>query len=92
MAVSELEMLKSRVSSLEAEIVRIKSQLTGSPQKSEIAGEDWINKIYGAFANDSDYDKAMEIGRKYRESLRPKNAKKKPKKALKTRKRRNAHS
>ncbi|HZS03436.1 MAG TPA: hypothetical protein VFD58_01055 [Blastocatellia bacterium] len=62
MAVSKLEM---RVAALEAEMARLKQKVEG-PELP------WWEKIWGTFANDPDYDKAMELGRKYRESLRPK--------------------
>lgn len=67
MAARELEL---RIAALEADVKKLKQQLQSSP------GEDdpWLKAIYGAFANDPIYDEAMELGRKYRKSLRPRPA------------------
>ncbi len=69
---SAIEKLEKRVSELEAEVARLK---TGSQQDNR----PWWEKIYGTFANDPHYEEAMELGRKYRESFRPKSRKKKKK-------------
>lgn len=34
------------------------------------AGREWLDDVYGKFAGDSIFEEAMEIGRKYRKSLR----------------------
>ncbi len=81
MAVSKLELriaaleesLERRIAALEAEIANLKQQQATENRTSK----DWVESIYGSFANDPDYDKAMELGRKYREAQRPKPAKKK---------------
>jgi hypothetical protein len=39
----------------------------------------WAEKIFGTFANDPVYDEAMRLGRKYRESTKPKPPKRKKK-------------
>ena len=65
--------LESRVAALEAEVGRLKEQL-GKPPGSQ---GDWLDEIYGVFANDPIYEEAMRLGREYRESLRP-NAARKP--------------
>ncbi|MGH9834287.1 MAG: hypothetical protein ACREBD_29135 [Blastocatellia bacterium] len=72
MAASALSLLTARVEALEAEVTRLKGQANG------VADSDlpWWEKRWGMFDNDPDYDKAMELGRKYRESLRPKSSKK----------------
>ena len=57
--------LEHRVAALEAEVAQLKKELQGRQE-----GADW-HKIIGTFANDPSYDKAMEYGRKYPESLRP---------------------
>lgn len=64
MAVHEIEL---RVAALEAEVARLKQQLE-SPAQSK---GHWVDKVYGAFADDPDFLEAMRLGRKYRESLRP---------------------
>jgi hypothetical protein len=66
MAVKELEL---RVAALEAEMERLKAQ-----------NQPWWEKISGTFDDDPIYDEAMALGRAYRESLRPKTAKRRSKK------------
>jgi hypothetical protein len=58
--------LEARVAALEEEVRRLK--LTWERDR-EKAG--W-RKMVGAFLNDPYFEKAMEYGRQYRESLRPK--------------------
>ena len=78
MAIREIEL---RVTRLEAEMAQLKKQLE---QMAPPTG-DWLDSIYGAFANDPHFEEAMRLGREYRESLRPKPRKKRAgKKALKT--------
>jgi len=79
MAVSKLEM---RVAALEAEVARLKRKVEAAPEPEK----PWWEKIWGTFANDPIYDEAMELGRKYRESLRPKPRRKQSKKATKAKK------
>lgn len=76
MAASALSLLTARLETLEAEVARLKEQF------SAVAYPDlpWWEKRWGIFDNDPDYDKAMELGRKYRESLRPKSLKKEARK------------
>ncbi len=57
--------LQDRVAALEAEVARLK-------KKMDKDSRPWTEKITGAFANDPAFDEAMRLGRKYRESLRPK--------------------
>ncbi len=80
MAASKLALLESRVATLETKMEQLEDGKNGSVEMNNRPGDAWINKIYGAFADDEDYEKAMELGRKYRESLRPKSAKKKSRK------------
>jgi acyl-CoA thioesterase len=67
MAVKELEL---RVAALEAEMKRLKAT----------QNQPWWEKISGTFDDDPTYDEAMALGRAYRESQRPKTAKRRPKK------------
>ncbi|MGH9838874.1 MAG: hypothetical protein ACREEM_08830 [Blastocatellia bacterium] len=76
MAVAELEL---RVMALEAEMTRMKKEL----DKAAGSRGDWLDEIYGAFANDPHFEEAMRLGREYRESLRPKAIRKTARKAAK---------
>jgi hypothetical protein len=62
--------LALRVANLEAEVAQLKTQLA----KPEEKPGDWLDDIFGAFDHDSIYAEAMQLGRDYRESLRPKPA------------------
>ena len=67
------ERLEERVTVLEAELARVKAQIG-------IEKKPWWEEIAGTFANDPIYVEAMKLGRKYRESTRPKQKKRrKPK-------------
>jgi hypothetical protein len=63
--------LQTRLTALEAEVAQLKQKVNqnGSAEKS------WLDELYGAFADDPDFLEAMRLGREYRESLRPKTAK-----------------
>jgi hypothetical protein len=80
MAVGELD---ARVAALEAEMAQLKQRLQSPP----VTKRHWVDRVYGAFANDPDFLEAMRLGRKYRESLRPKSAPKPAKLATKRKKR-----
>lgn len=58
--------LEQRVTALEAEISHLKNQLAALA-----INKPWWEQIAGTFADDSIYDEAMRLGRKYRESQRP---------------------
>jgi hypothetical protein len=81
MAMSKLALLDQRITSLEGELRQLKLRV-GQPAQSALP---WWEKNWGIFANDPDYDKAMELGRKYRESLRPKATKARRKSVKKAR-------
>jgi hypothetical protein len=66
--------IEERVAALEAELLRLKQMVEPSKPVS------WVDLWAGAFLNDPLFEKAMEYGRKYRESLRPKPRKKRKKK------------
>jgi hypothetical protein len=65
--------LEARVAALEAEVATLKAKLEGQ------AGAEvpWWKQIRGSFANDPAFLEAMRLGREYRESLRPKQRKRK---------------
>jgi hypothetical protein len=63
--------LEDRVAALEAEVARLREKLdkgTGPPK-------DGWQRIRGIFADDPDFEEIVRLGREYRESLRPKPAK-----------------
>ena len=62
--------IERRVRALEDEVARLRERLdtTAGPEVP------WWRQIMGTFANDPHHKKAMELGRAYRESLRPKKA------------------
>jgi hypothetical protein len=60
--------LEERVAVLEADVARLKEQLTAEQGRNV---PPWWERIYGAFANSPEYEAAMRLGRAYRESLRP---------------------
>ena len=66
-----------RIAALESEVARLKQRLEETAESKR----HWVDDIYGAFANDPDFLEAMRLGRKYRESLRPKPAKRASKRA-----------
>ena len=80
MAARELD---ARVAALESEVARLKQRLE---RKAETK-KHWVDTVYGAFANDLDFLEAMRLGRKHRESLRPKLAPTPAKHTIKRRKR-----
>lgn len=89
--VAKIETLIARIEALEAEVSHLKQQLAQSlSANGKEAGNksgDWVDKIYGSFANDPGFDEMVELGRKYRESLRPKPSRRKSQKKVKSRKR-----
>ena len=72
--------LAIRMSDVEAKLERL-TQKVESQQKEVILP--WWHKISGTFANDPAHAEAMKLGRKYRESLRPKTAAKSSRKTVK---------
>lgn len=66
--------LESRLALLEKEVARLRQALESRDKETA-----W-HRVVGTFANDPLYEEAMTLGRQYRESLRPANRKKKPKK------------
>ena len=76
---SAIEKLEQRLAALEAEVARLKcANESNSPDNRP-----WWEKIYGTFEGDPLYKEAMELGRKYRKSFRPKPRKRKKKQSTK---------
>ena len=59
--------LEQRVADLEAEVATLKRKLDNLDMTIP-----WWEQIAGTFENDPIYEKAMQLGREYRQSLRPK--------------------
>jgi hypothetical protein len=64
--------LDERVAALEKDVARLKGLLD---EKKAPQQPGW-RKIVGSFANDPAFDQAMRLGRKWRESFRPKKSRK----------------
>jgi hypothetical protein len=65
MTVAQIE---QRVAALEVEVTRLKEKLEAVTKPAR----PWWQEIYGTFADDPLHEEAMQAGREYRESLRPK--------------------
>lgn len=59
--------LAERVKALEEEVAQLKVHMA-TQAKEHLP---WWEKIWGAFADDPSFAEAVELGRKYRQSLRP---------------------
>ena len=62
--------LKERVAILEKEVAQLKSHL----ENTASTGTPWWDQIIGTFADDPAFEEAVRLGREYRESLRPRQA------------------
>jgi hypothetical protein len=60
------EQLEERLAYLEAGVAKLKSKA-----ENDSTPIPWWEKIAGTFADNPDYDEAMQLGREYHESLRP---------------------
>jgi hypothetical protein len=65
-----LATLEAEVASLKAEVARLKE----ATQNETEAQKPWWEERFGAFKDDPVYAEITRLGRKYRESLRPKDA------------------
>jgi hypothetical protein len=65
--------LESRIAELERQVAHLQEQ-----QKARMApgGREWLDDLYGAFAGDPVFERAMKLGREYRKSLRPRGRRK----------------
>jgi hypothetical protein len=66
--ISPTPTLEERVEQLEKELARLKQQMQSTPSQPE---QPWWEKIVGAFADDPDFEAAVELGKEYRQSLKP---------------------
>jgi hypothetical protein len=66
---SAIEKLEKRLAVVEAELAKLKEKKRSSPR--EKSAHVWLEKIYGAFANDPEYLEAMRLGREYRDERQP---------------------
>ena len=62
-----LAQLKSRIDALEREVEQLKGQ-----RQAPARNKEWLDQIWGTFADDPLFDEAMKLGRKWRNSQRPK--------------------
>lgn len=67
--------LEKRLATLEVELARLKSKVEGM----ETASKPWWERIAGTFENDPIYERAMKLGRQYRNSLKPRMSQRKRK-------------
>ena len=59
--------VEARLAALEAEVEQLKGRLNAGAPK-----QPWWETIVGTFKDDPMFEEAMQLGREYRESLRPK--------------------
>ncbi len=60
--------LQQRLEALEAEVARLRAKVEDTTN----GATPWWDQMWGAFADDPAFQQAMELGRQYRESQRPK--------------------
>ena len=58
--------LEQRIAALEKQVAGLRQQ-----QESNASGREWLDDLYGKFAGDPVFEHAMKLGRKYRQSRRP---------------------
>jgi hypothetical protein len=62
-----LAQLKSRVDALEKELLQLKNN-----RQPPAKNKEWLEQIWGTFADDPLFDEAMKLGRQWRHSQQPK--------------------
>lgn len=65
--------LESRVAELERQLARLQKRQRARTKSS---GREWLEDLYGAFAGDPVFERAMKLGQAYRKSLRPRGRRK----------------
>jgi hypothetical protein len=58
--------LEKRLAALEQQVARLQREGSGTPDP-----RGWVDDLYGKFAKDPIFERAMKLGRQYRKSLRP---------------------
>ena len=64
-----LAQIENRLAALEEEVTQLKANRT--PSASPPKNKAWLEDIWGAFAGDEAFVQAMQYGREWRESQRP---------------------
>jgi hypothetical protein len=62
--------IEQRVEQLEKELAQLKQGLQSTPSLP-VSDTPWWEKIVGVFADDPDFEAAVELGRDYRQALKP---------------------
>lgn len=65
--------LESRIAELERQVAHLTKQ---QKARGAAGGREWLDDLYGAFAGDAVFKRAMKLGRTYRQSLRPRGKRK----------------
>ncbi len=60
--------IEERLTALEAEVQRLKQERTATESQTEVP---WWKRIVGVYKDGPELLEAMQLGREYRESLRP---------------------
>jgi len=64
-----IETLDSRLTAVENELAELRRGLNARKAQNATA---WWEEMFGSFAGSEGFDEAVQLGREYRESLRPK--------------------
>jgi hypothetical protein len=65
--ISPTPTLEQRIEQIEKELAQLKQQM----QLTQQSDSPWWEKFVGAFADDPDFEAAVESGKQYRQSLKP---------------------
>lgn len=83
MAVSKYALLEARVAVIEIRLAALEERVATMEANSIPPKRPLVDVVWGSFENDVAFEKAMELGRKYREAQRPKPVKRKARKSAK---------
>jgi hypothetical protein len=59
--------IEQRVTQLETQLAQLQQDIQPTPAPTK----PWWEEIVGVFENDPDFEAAVELGREYRQSLKP---------------------